>query len=245
MNPRQRRGLLLIVLSALGASAVFVAVVNYVGEVNRRVGPMVPVVRLTAEAPAWQEVTADMVQEVEVPQRWGPPNALRTAADLQGNVPTVPLPAGTVLQQGMLVPAPVLRDGEREIAILVDAETGVAGKIGSGSVVDIYATFDAEVEGQPEAEVVVQDAEIIEVGTPTTLPDENADGGFGEGEFVPVTFALSVQESLTIAYVESFAANVRLALRAPTDDRPLGDGERVYRRPGPPAPAGPAAAAGG
>ena len=44
----------------------------------------------------------------------------------------------------MLVAPPELAPGQREVAILVDAETGVAGKIGPDSVVDIVGTFEGD-----------------------------------------------------------------------------------------------------
>ena len=50
----------------------------------------------------------------------------------------------------MIGSPPELATGEREIAILVDAETGVAGKISPGSIVDIVATFGGnDQEGVP------------------------------------------------------------------------------------------------
>ena len=41
----------------------------------------------------------------------------------------------------MLIAPPQLAPGQRELAILVDAETGVAGKIGPDSIVDVIATY--------------------------------------------------------------------------------------------------------
>ena len=68
----------------------------------------------------------------------------------------------------MLGSPPELATGEREIAILVDAETGVAGKISPGSIVDIVATFagDEQQGIKAESNVVVPGARIIDVGQP-------------------------------------------------------------------------------
>ena len=71
---------------------------------------------------------------------------------------------GSLLQRGMLVAPPDLGPGEREVAILVDAETGVAGKIGPGKLVDIVATFPANDRKASQSRVVVPGARIIEVG---------------------------------------------------------------------------------
>jgi pilus assembly protein CpaB len=233
MNPRQRRGLLLIAVALIGAVGVFLSVVNYVAGVGTQVGPLTTVVRLTRDAPPYEPVTAEMVEQVEVPVRWTPRNAVVSTAELDGSVPTVTLPAGTILQQGLLVEPPRLRHGERELAILVDAETGVAGKIGRGSVVDIFATFQPSDLEPAHVSIVVEQAEILDVGTPTQQSQTDESGSFSQGQVVPVTFALSVDESLRLAYIESFATNVRLALRAPGDTQSEPPYERLYQPYGP------------
>ena len=74
----------------------------------------------------------------------------------------------------MLVTPPEISQGEREVAILVDAATGVAGKIAPGRQVDVIASYGA-VAADPEngikAEparsiVIVPGAKVIAVGTP-------------------------------------------------------------------------------
>lgn len=233
MNRRQRRGVVLIAVAVIGAAAAFVSVANYVAEVERQVGPLTTVIRLIQDAPPYQEVTQDMVEQVEVPVRWRPANALASTLELEGRVPTVTLPAGTLLQQGLLVDPPQLREGQREVAIMVDAETGVAGKINRGSVVDIYATFAQSDLAGAHVSIVVENAQIIDVGTRTTTSETDATGGFSQGEVVPVTFALTVEESLRLTYIESFASNVRLVLRAPNDDERSRPSRRVYEPDGP------------
>jgi len=229
VNPRQRRGVLLVGLSIVGAIAVFVSIVNYVADVQSRVGPMTSVLRLSADAAPFAEMTPDMVELVDLPERWSPDNALTDPVDVVGLVTNVNLPAGTVLQDGMLVEPPELEAGQREMAILVDAETGVAGKIGRGSVVDVYATFPSDEEVPAQAIIMVENARILDVGVPTSTTEADATGGFSEGQVVPVTFALSIEESLSLSYVRSFAANVSLALRAPLDNSTIGATQRTYR----------------
>ena len=76
----------------------------------------------------------------------------------------------------MLVDPPGLETGYREVAILVDAETGVAGKVRSGDRVDIIATTAGD-EGVPDrAEVWVSNALVLEVGLPTASEDTDLDG---------------------------------------------------------------------
>ncbi|MGI8574319.1 MAG: Flp pilus assembly protein CpaB [Egibacteraceae bacterium] len=229
MNPRQRRGLLLVALALAGAVAVFWSVTAHVSEVQAQVGPMTNVVMLDEDLPAYAPLGPEALAVRQMPQRWVPGRALVEPDAVVGLVATTPLPAGTVLQEQMLVPPPDLEAGQRELAILVDAETGVAGKIGRDSVVDIYATFPANQSEPARATIVVERAQILEVGTPQVTSDETATGAFTEEQVVPVTFSLSVSESLRLAYVQSFAADVSLALRAPLDDRAVEVQQRSYQ----------------
>ncbi len=229
MNPRQRRGVLLIGLSVVGAVAVFVSVVNYVAEVSAQVGPMVPVLRLVQDASPYVAVTDEMVEQVPVPARWSPGNALQSPLELAGGVPTARLPAGTILQAGMLVEPPDLAAGQRELAILVDARAGVAGKIQRGDRVDIFATIPETQTRAAQASLVVQNARILEVGQVTSQEGEDLDGGFAQDEVVPVTFALSLEETERLIYVGDYATSVQLALRAPGDTTLVGADQGTYQ----------------
>lgn len=221
----------MMVLAVAGGVGVFGLVASYVSDIRSQVEPMVPVLWVTEDVPVQQAIAESVVEEREVPQRWVPSSALRSRSELEGLVSAMPIPAGSVLQDGMVRDRPELEIGEREIAILVDAETGVAGKIRPGDVVDIYATF-ADEDQQPRSEIVVAGAQIIDVGDERTEAGEDESGAFDETRVVPVTFALSIRDSLVLTYVESFAVKVRLGLLAPGDDQPLPGNERRFELPG-------------
>lgn len=234
MNPRQRRGAILLAVAVVGAVAVFFGTATYIADVRSQVDPLTEVLVSTRPVTALQPLSRDALEVREMPERWVPAGALRSPAEVEGLVAANEIPAGSLLQQGMLEEEPDLAESERELAIFVDAETGVAGKIGPGEVVDIYATFpaDAEAGTTSRSEIVVSSARILEVGQVTTRQADSDDGGFAQDEVVPVTFALSVRESLVLAYVESFAETVRLGRVAPGDEQPLDAGERVYQLTG-------------
>jgi pilus assembly protein CpaB len=234
MNPRQRRGIFLLTLSALGLLCVFVLVAGYVADVREEVDPKVRVLALAKPAEKDKAISDDMVKTVELPQQWAPPTALRDAARLIGQVATADIPQDAILQEGMVGPPPELATGEREIAILVDAETGVAGKVAPGSVVDIVATFprDDIRKLPPEANVVVPGARIIDVGQPELRGGNGVQEQAADPEqVVPVTFALHPREALRVTYAESFATEVRLSLLRPGEESELGRKGRLYRRP--------------
>ena len=234
MNPRQRRGLLLLVLSGLGLLAVFVLVASYVADVRTEVDPKVKLLALTKPVKAFESVPDDAVTEVTMPKRWAPPTALRDRSQLVGYVAGTNLSRDSLLQEDMLISPPDLKPGQREVAILVDAETGVAGKLGPDAVVDIVGTFqgDAERGIQPRSTVVVPAARIIAVGQTQLKGGRGVQQAESDPkEVVPVTFALTPKQQLQVTEAESFAQEVRLALRRPGDTTPLKQGETSYTRP--------------
>ena len=126
----------------------------------------------------------------------------------------------------MMAERPELKPGEQEIAIMIDAETGVAGKINPGSRVNIFATFEGEQRAggkgrsPNQSKIIVSDAKVIDVGKLTPFKEDGNDDERTrqqERDGVPITFALSAADAQRVAYAESFAEHVRLALVAPGD----------------------------
>jgi pilus assembly protein CpaB len=172
---------------------------------------------------------------VVMPERWVPKTALRDRTKLVGSVASTDLIPGSLLQDGMLIDPPALEPGQREIAILVDAETGVAGKIGPGRFVDIIATFpgDTQRDIPPRSKVVVGGARIVEVGQAEI---KSAKGQVQQADedpkqVVPVTFALTPSQNLRVTEAESNATEVRLALVRQGESSRLKKNERSYVRP--------------
>jgi pilus assembly protein CpaB len=234
MNPRQRRGLLLLVLSGLGLLAVFVLVASYVADVRTEVDPKIKLLALSKPVKAFESVPDDAVTEITMPERWAPDTALRDRSQLVGYVAGTDLSRDSLLQKDMLISPPDLGPGQREVAILVDAETGVAGKIGPDAVVDIVATFEGNPERgiQPRSTVVVPAARIIDVGQTQLKGGRGVQPAESDPkEVVPVTFALTPKQQLQVTEAESFAQEVRLALRRPGDTTPLKQDEKTYTRP--------------
>jgi pilus assembly protein CpaB len=220
LNPRQRQGLLLVVVAAAGMVAVFALIASYVTNVSKEVGPKVSVLVLSSPVAQYQPISASALTERSVPAKWAPPNALHDPSETGGLVAGAQLPAGTELEAGMLVAPPALRPGEREVAILVDTESGVAGQVTPGSTVDIIATFAANssVPGsKASARVVVAGAHVLGVGTPisTGTSASASTPNTAASSATPVTFELTPQEVLQVSYAESFAQKVRLSLIAP------------------------------
>ncbi|MYS19844.1 pilus assembly protein CpaB [Streptomyces sp. DvalAA-14] len=228
MNSRQRRGVVLLVISVLCAVAAFAGVVAVVANARSQVGSKVTAYELTADVPAYTALSASKVHRISMPKRWLPDTAVRDLGELQGKIAAVPLKKGTLLQSDMVADQPQLQPGQMEIAIMIDAETGVAGKITPGARVNIFATFKGKQSSDPDiSKLMVADAQVIDVGEIKAF-DPSTDAQRQSAQGVPITFALDERDAQRIAYSESFAVHVRLALVAPSDTGtpPLGD--RTY-----------------
>jgi pilus assembly protein CpaB len=230
VNPRQRRGALLLALAIIGAVAVFFSVSSYVAEVRREVGPKQLVLQLNAEATAFQPLPAESVDRVEIPEKYVPQGALTEDELLAGSlVPAADLPAGTILQEGILGPLPALKEGEQELAIAVDAVTGVIGQIFPGSKVDIYASFagaadEGDVTSEDCSMLLMSDVTILAVGGERPDPDAAETSEPDVSTVIPVTFALPPELGVQLVYAESFAQEVRLAVRGATADTEVDTG---------------------
>jgi len=231
MNPRQRRAVLLLALSALGLLGVFVLVAGYVSNVRGEVEPKVTVLALTKPVVAHSGVQDDMVRELSLPRRWAPRNALTDPSQLVNVVATGNLPANTVLQQAMLVPPPQLAPGQRKLAILVDAATGVAGRLAPDDFVDIVAAYAGVNDGPDETEVVVGGARVLDIGQPTLKGGDSVKAANANPQqVVPITFALTPRQVLEVEHAETFAQEVRLALLRPGEQSVLTQREERFDR---------------
>lgn len=227
MNSRQRRGVILLLLSVLCALAAFAGVLVVIGDVNSKVGAEVVAYRVKGDIAPYSPLTAGQFEEVKVPKRWLSDTAVSDLGALRGKIALTTLKRGSLLQSDMYVDQPRLQPGEQEIAIMIDAATGVAGKITSGAKVNILATFKGAKDTDPSRSVIiVANARVLGVGKLTPL-DKDGDKK-GPAEAVPITFALNTKDTQRVAYAESFAEHVRLALVAPGTDSTPGPSDRTY-----------------
>ncbi|MEV8123070.1 Flp pilus assembly protein CpaB [Streptomyces sp. NPDC085944] len=229
MNSRQRRGIILLILSVLCALGAFAGVLSVINDVKSKVGPEVAAYRLKSDIEPYTELGAAQFEKIEMPERWLSENAVTDLSQVRGKIAVTKLKAGSLLQTDMIVDTPALRPGQQEVAIMIDAATGVAGKITPGATVNVYATFEGQREGDPDqSKIIVTDAEVIDVGELTSLePDEDSHDR-EPTDAVPITFALSTIDAQRITYAESFARRVRLALVAPGGDTTVPDKDRTY-----------------
>ncbi|MFJ4329898.1 MULTISPECIES: Flp pilus assembly protein CpaB [unclassified Streptomyces] len=229
MNSRQRRGIVLLVVSVLCALGAFAGVLSVINDVKSKVGPEVTAYRLKSDIEPYTELGAAQFEKIEMPERWLSENAVTDLSQVRGKIAVTRLKAGSLLQSDMIVDTPALRPGQQEVAIMIDAATGVAGKITPGSTVNVYATFEGAREGDPDqSKIIVTGAKVIDVGELTSLEPDEDSRDREPTDAVPITFALSTIDAQRITYAESFARRVRLALVAPGGDTTVPDKDRTY-----------------
>ena len=153
MNPRQRRGLLLLVLCRARPARRLRPRREL--RLGRRTEVDPKITRARAHRSRVEGQRGDHRRHggrrSTMPKRWAPDAALPTAPSSSASSPAPTCARNSILQEGMLVAPPELSPGEREVAILVDASTGVAGKIEPGRPVDIIAAFQGDPTAADEA----------------------------------------------------------------------------------------------
>ncbi|MER6181353.1 MULTISPECIES: Flp pilus assembly protein CpaB [unclassified Streptomyces] len=229
MNSRQRRGVILLILSAVCALAAFAGVLSVINDAESKVGPEVTAYRLKTNVEPYKPLSTAQFEKIEMPERWLSDNAVRNLREIDGKIAVTALKKGSLLQSDMIVAQPALQPGQQEVAIMIDAATGVAGKITPNSTVNVYATFEGEREGAPDqSKIIVTNAKVLDVGDLTPLQPDADDRTREATEAVPITFALSAIDAQRITYAESFAKRVRLALVAPGETGTVPDQDRTY-----------------
>ncbi|MBD0843106.1 MULTISPECIES: Flp pilus assembly protein CpaB [unclassified Streptomyces] len=229
MNSRQRRGVILLILSVVCALGAFAGVLSVINDAESKVGPEVTAYRLKTQVKPYEPLGAAQFEKISMPERWLSETAVTDLREIQGKIAITTLRKGSLLQSDMIVAQPALRAGQQEVAIMIDAATGVAGKITPGSRVNVYATFKGAREGDPaQSKIIVTNAQVLDVGELTPLEPDADDRTRRPTDAVPITFALSAIDAQRITYAESFAQRVRLALVAPGSDTTVPESDRTY-----------------
>lgn len=230
MNPKQRRGAITLIIAAVGAIAVFLGVVAYVGSVSAEVGPRVTVYRAAEDIGTFQSIDPEGdVEEVELPEKYVNDQMVTSLDQLAGQKARTAISAGAIIQSDSLTPVSALEDGEREVTINFDAAQGINGRVRPGDSVDVVAAFARDREDQAGgtdyrradipynvAGMLVADADVIAVGQPVPLDEIGMSQAAGQAavegvaEVVAVTFAVPVEDATRLSYGEAFAVSMRL-----------------------------------
>lgn len=225
MNPKQRRGVILMIIAAIGAIAVFLGVIVYVQSVTAEVGPRSTVYVAATDIGVHEAISPDHVETIEVPNKYVTPQMVTSEDQLAGQKAVAPITSGSFIQTDLIMPASSLEDGQREISVNFRSDLGINGRVSPGDTVDVIAAFakqrdtDQGQEAYKRADipyniagVLVRNARVVSVGQPTD-PEAMvgaADQTGAEVSVVPVTFAVSMEDAGRLAYGEAFAISLRM-----------------------------------
>lgn len=220
MNPRQRRGMVLIIIAVLGAIAVFAGVSSYVSNVNSQVGSKVTVLAMNTSRPAYSVIRQSDLKTVQVPARWKDPNAITNPQDVVGHKLAVSVAQGSTLTTDLLVDPTDQTQHERYIAIKVDSVTGGATGLRAGDTVDVYAVY-SDVSGLPkQVRVLVHDVKVVAVSSVQNgNGTSSADNHNSPSSYIAVTLALSTDDSLAMTYASAFASELRVVKLPPVAEQ--------------------------
>ena len=227
MIPR-RRAAAMLGASAICAGMAVSAVDRYAGEVESQVGPLVPVVVAARDMPRGSIITAAVASrsfaERQVPQRFAPPGALSSRADVVGFEAASGLTAGDYVGPSQLRPArrtrgaPARWSGDaRLVEVAVAGAQTIAQVLRAGATVDVLITTDSG-RSVPRTFLALQRMPVVGFESGATGSVGN-DGRAAEGR---VTLRATLRQAVLLTAADNFAREVRVVPRAAGDTRRLG-----------------------
>lgn len=230
VGARRRRAFLMLSVALACGGLAASEVGGRVREVERRVGAPVPILVAARDLPADTALKRADLALREVPERYVPPGALASQADVAAARTAVPLAAGTPVTEGLLGGgdprggrrAGALRRGERavEVAVVGGAALGEA----AGARVDVLVSTEPR-EGPGRSFLALEDVELL--GLRPEGAGEAAAQRSGEDTAAAATalatLRVTLRQAVYLTAAQNFAREVRLL------PRPTGDSRRAGR----------------
>jgi pilus assembly protein CpaB len=209
---RRRRAFLLaglsVVLGALAASDV----AGREAALDRRIGPLVPVVVAGAGLAAGEEIAIEDLAVRQVPERFAPRGAVRAPEEIAGQRTAVAVAAGADVTGAALAdpaaePGAPVRTGERVADVVA---TAPADLLVAGSRVDVLVTREPRPGAPGTTELALQDVEVL-AAAPAA--------GEEAARRVAASLRVTLRQAVFLAGAQSFARELRLLPRASGDRR--------------------------
>ncbi|CAM5659735.1 Flp pilus assembly protein CpaB OS=Streptomyces microflavus OX=1919 GN=cpaB PE=4 SV=1 [Streptomyces microflavus] len=99
MNSRQRRGVILLLLSVLCAFGAFAGVLSVISDVNSKVGPEVTAYQLKSGVAPYTALRSGQFEKITMPKRWLSENAVTDLREVEGKIAVTELRAGSLLRR--------------------------------------------------------------------------------------------------------------------------------------------------
>ena len=211
--------MLALALAAGGIAAS--RVTTRAAEIERQVGPLVPVVVAPSGLHAGERVRAVGIALRQVPERFAPPDALGAPEQALGRRIAVAVAPGGYLTEaafagrggGDRAVAPLAR-GQRSVEIAVAGGDALGGAE-PGTRVDVLVTTESR-SGSGRTFLALQDVELLAV---RAAPDGRSQDGAAAHASAMATLRLNLRQAVYLTAAESFAREIRLLVRAPGDRR--------------------------
>jgi pilus assembly protein CpaB len=216
---RRRRALLLLSLALACGGLAASQVAERVRSVERRVGPMVPVVVTAHDLPADRRIGGGDLAVRRVPERFAPRDALAAASDAAGLRAAVAVPAGTYLTSSQLrraggEPGGGLGRGQRAVEVAMAGGEALAGTVEPGARVDVVVSTEPR-DGAGRSFLALEDVELL------ALRPGTGQAGEGSGARTPpsavATLRVTLRQAVYLTAAQNFAREVRLFPRPPGD----------------------------
>ena len=187
---------------------------------SRSASEKTEIVRVTKDIKEGNEITAEMVQTVEVGAYNLPQNLMTDKKEVVGKYATADLAAGDYILSSKLSAVPAAEnaylynlDGKKQaISVTIKSfATGLSGKLQSGDIVSVIVA-DYPEDGETTIPAELQYVEIISV-TASTGYDANTGEAKGDEKELPstVTFLVLPEQAKVLAELEQ-VAKLHLAL---------------------------------
>ena len=211
---------------ALGLSLVTSALVyNYLRESSKQPVPsdLATVITARQDIPPKTRITAEMVQEAQLPSEYIQGGAVREMSKVVGVVTREAIIAGEqVLERRLLTAGKqagftgVIPAGKRALTVAVSDVTGVAGLLKAGDFVDAIVTFDQQIVGDNVSQILLQNVLVLAVNRDIEAPQERDAKKDAPKDAVvklaTVTLAVSPSEATRVTLAEE-KGKLRFSLR--------------------------------
>jgi pilus assembly protein CpaB len=208
MSRRRRAALLLGLALALGALAAS-DVARREAALREQVGPAVEVLVARTSLTAGRRVEPGQLAVRRVPERFAPVGGPAVPELIVGRRLAVAVPAGAPLAEHLLerptVTGPLVGPGERAAEVVARASPEL---VVAGSRVDVVVTREEQTA------LALEDVEVL-----AAQPVRAAEG---TSPHVSATLRVTVRQAVYLAAAASYAAEIRLLVRAPGDRRRTG-----------------------
>jgi pilus assembly protein CpaB len=226
---RRRRAAVLIGLSIIMGALAASNVSGREAALRREVGPAVPVLVARTGVAAGTKLAPATLAVRQVPARYAPAGAYRSATEVAGLRAAVAIPAGADLDPSLLddgtAPAgpagPALRTGERVARVVA---IGPGQTPAPGARVDVLVTREGSGDRAGSTTLALEDVEVLSAGRAPEAGGSGPDAGLPR---IALDLRVSVRQAVYLAAAQSFARELRVLPRAAGDRRHGVQGLRI------------------